>query len=110
MSKSECCTKKHIGGAILGIALLVVLIFGGKNFFEKKGVELGTKIAIIEVVNRTINACQPINLFVGEQSVDLVNIKCIEGKIAEALPEEAAPEAPEAEAKESAEVMEEATE
>ena len=44
-----------------------------------EGAREGAAQIIAEVVGRTIDleACQPINLFVGERKVDLINVQCL---------------------------------
>ena len=85
MKKLFCSSKGSCSPChkICGVILLVVLVAGGflgaKHIQQKafqNGVIAGQKSAIIEVINRTIEGCQAINLFAGDKTVDLANIQC----------------------------------
>ncbi len=78
-------TKKKSATKIISILLLIILIgyglWAGKHYIEQRAFESGAASIITEIVGRTIDpACQPINLFVGEQKVDLINVTCIDSE------------------------------
>lgn len=66
-----------IVGIVIGGVVLVCGVWFGKERVEQKAFQAGAASLITEVVNRTLDSCEPINLFVGEQKVDLVNVTCL---------------------------------
>ena len=72
--------KKKLITTIMAVTGAIALGGGtwfGKTIIEQKAFQAGAASIITEVVGRTVNSCEPINLFVGEQKVDLVNVACL---------------------------------
>lgn len=73
---------KNNKALIIVPVLLVVVVSAFELWFRKGAVEekafqAGAASIISEVVGRTISACEPLNLFVGDQEVNLVNVSCL---------------------------------
>lgn len=68
---------------VIALALVLVVVVSAfewmfrKGPMEQKSFQAGAASIISEVVGRTLESCDPINLFVGEQKVDLVNVACL---------------------------------
>jgi hypothetical protein len=116
MEKKKCASSCGGSASCWVVTVIVLIALGvggwfGNNFLMKKYTEAGVKIGqenvIREIVGRTYNKCEKINLFVKDDkentAVDLINIQCVsssspsgETPVSPATPESiSAPAAPE---------------
>jgi hypothetical protein len=49
-----------------------------KNTVYNVGVNQGREIAISQVISAASKECKPLNIFVGEQKLDIINVACLQ--------------------------------
>ena len=73
--------NSSIGIAVLVGAIVLACGFGGYKYHQGQmglAIQAGQQSAIVEIIKRTEGeACQAVNLFAGENKVDLISVACV---------------------------------
>lgn len=75
-----------VAATILGILLLCCVVYIGVTKYKQSllnmhesGIEIGYQSAVLKIIRSGQN-CQPVNVYAGNYSMDLIDVTCVNGQ------------------------------